>query len=119
VIIACGVEAARDTPTFAGRSVANGQCRARALLTGGSLAQRKWNHANGHKQQQVKSASKKMRFNIWINLFFHVLVNLSGVTTFLVFTPLQKKKIRSVSKKMQNLSRTTDCADTADSGDEE
>src|SRR4029077_20009228 len=28
-------------------------------------------HANGHKQKQVKGASKKMRFDVWISLLFH------------------------------------------------
>ena len=28
-------------------------------------------HANGHKQKQVKGASEKMRFDVWISLFFH------------------------------------------------
>ena len=38
---------------------------------GGSLPEREWDHANGHKQKQVKGASKKMRFDVLFNLFFH------------------------------------------------
>jgi hypothetical protein len=41
------------------------------LLGGGSLPEREWVHANGHKQKQVKGASKKMRFDVGISLFFH------------------------------------------------
>jgi hypothetical protein len=32
-------------------------------LSRGSLCEREWNCADGHKQKQVKHASKKMRFN--------------------------------------------------------
>jgi len=35
----------------------------------GSLPEREWDHAKGHKQ--VKGASKKMRFDVWVILFFH------------------------------------------------
>jgi hypothetical protein len=41
------------------------------LPGGGSLPEREWDHAHGHKQKQVKGASKKMRFNVSINLCFH------------------------------------------------
>ena len=75
-----GVEAARDTPGR--RTVAVRQCRdrrrsqktrgrARALLAGGSLRERERDHANRQQQKQVKAASKKMRFDLWINLSFH------------------------------------------------
>src|SRR6185369_2855001 len=43
----------------------------RALLGRGSLPEREWDHANRHKQKQVKGASKKMRFDVWFSLFFH------------------------------------------------
>jgi hypothetical protein len=48
--------------------------RDRVLLGGGSLPEREWNHAKGHKQ--VKRASNKMRFNVWVSLFFHFRFNL-------------------------------------------
>src|SRR4029077_7250338 len=35
------------------------------------LPQREWDHANGQKHNQVKGASKKMRFDVWFSLFFH------------------------------------------------
>jgi len=43
------------------------------LLGGGSLPESEWNHANSQKQKQkqVKGASKKMRFNGGVKLFFH------------------------------------------------
>jgi len=41
------------------------------LLGGGSLPEREWDHANGHKHKQVKGASKKMRFNGRVSLFFN------------------------------------------------
>ena len=41
-------------------------------LIGVSPCQRKWDRAYGHKQNQVKCASDKMRFDSGINLFFHV-----------------------------------------------
>jgi hypothetical protein len=40
------------------------------LPGGGSLPEREWDRANGHKHKQVKSASKKMRFDVWFSLFF-------------------------------------------------
>jgi hypothetical protein len=42
-----------------------------AALRGISLRQRQWNCADGHKQKQVKRASKKVRFGGGINLLFH------------------------------------------------
>ncbi len=84
--IACGVEAACGSPRDARRFVAVRQCCNRrqsqkkrvcdrALLGGDSLPEREWNHANSHKQKQkqkqVKGASKKMRFNGGVKLFFH------------------------------------------------
>jgi hypothetical protein len=41
-----------------------------------SLCQSEWDHANGDKDKHVKCAPKKMRFNIWISLFFHVVSSL-------------------------------------------
>jgi len=86
VIGACVVQAARESPGSAGRTVAIRQCRARprsqkkrarnrTLLGGGSLPEREWDHANGHKQKQVKRASEKMRFDLGVSLFFQFLFN--------------------------------------------
>ena len=41
-----------------------------------SLPQREGNHPHGQQQKDVKCAPKKMRFNIWISLFFHVVLSL-------------------------------------------
>jgi hypothetical protein len=41
------------------------------LLGGRSLPEREWDHANSHKQNQVKGASKKMRFDAGVSLFLH------------------------------------------------
>ncbi len=79
---ACGVEAACETPGPARRIVAVRQSRNRhrsqkkrvrdrALLSGGSLPEREWDHANRQQQKQIKGASKKMRFDVWISLFFY------------------------------------------------
>ena len=51
----------------------------RDLLSRGSLGvvslrQREWNRAHSHKQKQVKCASDEMRFDGWINLFFHLVL---------------------------------------------
>jgi hypothetical protein len=43
----------------------------RALVAGSPLAEREWDHANRQQQKQVKAAPKKMRFNVWVSLFFH------------------------------------------------
>ena len=80
VIDTCGVEAACDSPGPARRSVAVRQCRNRrqsqkkrvrdcALLGGGSLTEREWDHANSHKQKQVKGASKNVSANFVVR--FH------------------------------------------------
>jgi hypothetical protein len=57
------------------------------LLGGDSLPEREWDHAKGHKQNQVKGASKKMRFNVWINLFFHF-----GFNPFLILSSLNLRE---------------------------
>jgi hypothetical protein len=41
------------------------------LLDTISLRQREWDHANGHKQKQVKAAPKKMRLDVGGTLFFY------------------------------------------------
>jgi hypothetical protein len=41
------------------------------LLGCGSLPEGEWDHANGYKQNQVKGASKKVRSNGGVKLFFH------------------------------------------------
>jgi hypothetical protein len=41
-----------------------------------SLRQREGGQANSEKQKHVKCAPKEMRFNIWISLFFHVVLSL-------------------------------------------
>jgi hypothetical protein len=38
------------------------------------LRQREGNHADGQQQKHVKCAPKEMRFNIWISLFFHMVL---------------------------------------------
>jgi hypothetical protein len=58
------------------------------LLGGGSLPEREWDHADGHKQNQVKGASKKMRFDFWISLFFQFLSNSLSFCFLLSFTIL-------------------------------
>jgi hypothetical protein len=59
------------------------------LLGGGSLPEREWDHANGHKHKQVKGGSKKMRFDVWFSLFFHRVVPFESVfMSLLPFTIL-------------------------------
>jgi len=41
------------------------------LPAGGSLREREWDQANGHKQKQVKGAPNNMRLDVRISLFSH------------------------------------------------
>jgi hypothetical protein len=41
------------------------------LLGRGSLPEREWDQANGHKQNQAKGTSNKMRSNHGVNTLFH------------------------------------------------
>jgi hypothetical protein len=59
--------------------------RDRALPGGGSLAEREWDHRNGHKQKQVKGTPKKMRFDLGVSLFFHFDLILFAVLYFAIF----------------------------------
>jgi hypothetical protein len=108
VTIACGAEAAgiiKSKRGIAGQSrhrrrSQKKRVRDPVLLGGGSLRKRKWNHANGDKQKQVKGASKKMRFVVWISLLFHF--DLIGI--FLPFIILIRKLRGEVSKIVEFMS---------------
>jgi hypothetical protein len=46
-----------------------------AAACGGSLRQREWNHADGHKQEHVQRAADKMCFDALVVLFFHLVLS--------------------------------------------
>src|SRR5439155_19775228 len=80
--------------------------RGRALLGGRSLPEREWDDANSHRQKQVKGASKKMRFDVGISLFFHFYL-LSGSAFWLVCSADVLRNLRSevfgILRKSENL----------------
>ena len=70
-----------------------------------SLRQRKWDCADGNKQKQEECASKKMRFQRGVNLFFH------SVTVMGVRGPFSKKRknmSRHFGYKLETFLCTTD-----------
>jgi hypothetical protein len=79
--------------------------RDRALLGGGSLPEREWDHANGHKHKQVKGASKKMRFDVWFSLYFHGGLRLGAVFPQ-VPKPSQKKRLGKLRRQFTRSAET-------------
>src|SRR4029453_19425576 len=53
-----------------------------ASLRSVPLRQREWDHADGHKQKQIKCASEKMRFDGRVNLLFHFTVVLVRILIY-------------------------------------
>jgi len=58
------------------------------LLSGGSLPEREWDHANRQQQEQVKGAPEKMRFDLGVSLFLQFLSNPLSFCFLLSFTIL-------------------------------
>jgi hypothetical protein len=69
------------------------------------LPEREWDHANGHKHNQVKGASKKMRFAVWFSLFFHGGLGLGAVFPQ-VPKPSQKKRLGKLSSQVTGSTET-------------
>src|SRR5207253_7277957 len=114
VEIACGIDAAGIAKCKRGvagqsrhrRRSQKKRDRDRALLGGGSLPERERDQANGHKHKQVKGASKKMRFDVWISLFFHFDL-ISGSAFWLVCSADVLRNLRNevfgIFRKSENL----------------